>query len=104
MKVAEALKVMDAGWVKKKKGYRVYFETVSGDTCTPDMMPGEKDPPLTSDVVAWRSAWKLTQASHPENPQLDGAQLVNITVVDDEGKPVPYYATGSYKIFNRREA
>lgn len=46
----------------------------------------------------------MTQASHPGNPELDGAQMVNITVVNDEGRPVPYYATGRYKIFNRREA
>ena len=103
MNVTDALKLMDAGWVKKKKGYRVYFETVTGTARTADTMPGEKAAPLTSDVVAWRSAWKMTQASHPANPALENAELVNITVVDDEGNPVPYYATGRYKIYNRRE-
>lgn len=56
MKVAQALKVMDAGWVQKKKGYRVYFETVSGEGTTADTMPGPKEAPLASEVAAWRAA------------------------------------------------
>lgn len=101
MKVTEALKVMDAGWVRKKKGYRVIFESRTGDTRTVDTMPGKEEAPLVSEVAAWRSAWKMAQANAPGNTALAGARLCNITVVDDEGVPVAYYATGRYKIYHR---
>lgn len=103
MKIAKMLKTVDAGWTCKKKGYRVVFESWVDDTCTIDAMPDKADAPLVSDVVAWRSAWKLAQASVPGNPILDGAALFNITVVDSEGAPVPHYVSGQYKIYNRRD-
>lgn len=104
MKVGALLKIVDAGWVRKKKGYRVYFESLRGDTVTPDLLPGENEAPFASDVVAWRSAWKLSRSNAPDNTELDGAELINITVVDDGGTPVPYYATGRYTIYNKRSA
>lgn len=104
MKIAKMLKMTDAGWIKKKKGYRVIFESWTGDTCSVDTMPGKEDPPLASDVVAWRSAWKIAQANAAGNSELAGVRLHNITVVDDEGVPMTYYATGRYKIYHRREA
>ncbi|MFH1984619.1 MAG: hypothetical protein ABIL58_22480 [Pseudomonadota bacterium] len=104
MKVAKVLKVIDAGWVRKKKGYRVIFESRTGETRTVDTMPGKEEAPLASEVAAWRSAWKMAQAGAPGNPELPGATLCNITVVDDEGTPVRYYATGRYKIYHRQEA
>ena len=104
MKISKMLKMTDAGWIKKKKGYRVIFESWNGDTVTVDTMPDKEEAPLPSDVVAWRSAWKLAQANNPDNTELSGAVLRNITVVDEEGTPVPYYATGGYKIYHRREA
>ena len=104
MKIPAALKIMDAGWVRKKKGYRVYFESCIEGHCTPDTMPGRDEAPMASEVAAWRSAWKLAQSSVPDNEALAGAALVNITVVNDEDTPVPYYATGRYKIYHRRES
>lgn len=99
MKISELLKVVDEGWVRKPKGFRVRFQTRIDGTWVTDTMPGEGENLLDSDVVAWRSAWKLWQAA-----KSGVGEYVNITVVDDRGEPVSYYATGRLDVFNPNEA
>jgi hypothetical protein len=60
-------------------------------------MPGEGQTPLDSDVVAWRSAWKLWQAVNS-----GAGAFFNITVVDDRGEPYRCYATGRVEFYNPR--
>jgi hypothetical protein len=98
MKISELLKAVDAGWVRKPEGFRVRFQTRIEGTWVTDTMPGEAESLLDSDVVAWRSAWKLWQAA-----KSGVGEYVNITVVDDRGEPVSYYATGRFEVFNRNE-
>jgi hypothetical protein len=97
MKISELLSVVDEGWVRKPKWFRVRFQTrVEGQWVT-DTMPGEGQTPLDADVVAWRSAWKLSEAA-----KSGAGEFVNITVVDDRGEPFRYYATGRVEMFNPR--
>lgn len=98
MKITELLKITDEKWVRKAQGYRVRFQKRERDKWVVDYMPGLEDPPLLSDVVAWRSAWKLLKSSRPG----DG-EFVNLTVVDDRDEPVRYYANGRFEVFNARE-
>ena len=102
MKVSEALKVIDDGWVKKPKGFRVHFQKQKNSEWVTEYSPGEKENPLDSDVVAWRLAWKLAQARNSDAPENDDA-LVNIYVVDDSGNPIKYYASNQFEVFNRRD-
>jgi hypothetical protein len=98
MKITELLKIADEKWVRKAKGYRVRFQKREGDNWVVDYMPDLVDPPLLSDVVAWRSAWKLLKSSRP-----DDSEFVNLTAVDDRAEPVRYYANGQFEVFNPRE-
>ena len=98
MKITELLKVTDENWVRKAGGYRVRFHRREGGKWVLDYMPGPEDPPLDSDVVAWRSAWKLLQSSRPGE-----GEFVNLTVVDDLDQPVRYFANGELQTYNQRE-
>jgi len=100
MKVAELLKSVDRGWVQKPKGYRVHFQKVTDQGTETDHVPGEGESLFDSDVVAWRSAWKLLQVSRSDDPEMGNGKLVNIYVVDDMGNRIKYYATNQYEVFN----
>lgn len=100
MKVSEAVKIINEGWVKKRKGFRVHFEKKTGSEFITDYVPGEKEKPLESEVAAWRLAWKLSEATKSNDTEIGEEDLVNIYVVDEQGKPVKFYATDEPKIFN----
>ena len=57
MKINEALKRIDAGWVGKPKGFRVRFNIYTAGRWDTDFSPEESAAPLDSDVTAWRLAW-----------------------------------------------
>lgn len=101
MKVNDALKLIDEGWVKKPKGYRVRFQKNVHSNWVADFVPGEKETPLDSDVVAWRLAWKLSIAGKPGRPEKRENDIVNVYVVDDTGNPIKYYATNRAEVFNQ---
>ena len=100
MKVSELLKVVDQGWVKKPKGFRVHFQQITDEGPVTDYVPGENESLFDSDVVAWRSAWKLLQVAESDHPEMGDGKLVNIYVVDDSGNKVKNYATNQYEVFN----
>ncbi|MGD8367298.1 MAG: hypothetical protein PVG78_06645 [Desulfobacterales bacterium] len=97
MKISELLAAVDEGWVRKPKWFRVRFQTRVDGRWVTDTVPGEGQTPFDSDVVSWRSAWKLCQAA-----ESGAGDFVNITVVDDRGEPFRYYATGRCEVFNPR--
>ncbi len=103
MKVNEALKVIDDGWVRKPKGFRVHFQKQVDSEWVTEYAPGEKEKALDSDVVAWRLAWKLSEARKSDKSENDDGDLVNIYIVDDLGHPIKYYASNQFEVFNRRE-
>ena len=104
MKIVEAIEVIDKTWVQKPKGFRVRFEKKSDNEWTTDYSPGEDQALLDSDVVAWRLAWKLYQATLSSDPEFGQGSMANIHVVDDAGNRVKYYATGEFDVFNPLDA
>lgn len=103
MKEKEALELIDAGWCRKPKGFRVHFQKRVDGAWQTDYVPekGHYD----SDVVTWRLAWKLYQATRSDSNEAGAKRmLVNIFVEDDAGNPIKYYATGQYEVFNRFDA
>ncbi len=101
MKIGQTLKVIDSGWIKKTKGFRVQYQRQIGDRVETEYTPGIDDPPLDSDVATWRTAWKLRQATQTENDEFGEGRIINIYVVDDDGNPVRYYATNEFKTYNK---
>ena len=103
MKIAEGLKLIKRGWIRKPEGFRVRFDKRTETGIETVYSPPLDDAPLKSDVTAWRYAWKLWQATRKEAEEgLPGA-LYNITVVDDEDGTIPYYGTGDIEIYNPKE-
>ena len=66
--------------------FDVYIDGRWQDDCSPE----EDVAPLDSDVTAWRLAWKLAQAGRPDIDRFKEGDLVNITVVDDQGDRVRF--------------
>ena len=100
MKVKEALKIIDEGWVNKVKGYRVHLQKKVNSELITDYVPGEGEKPLDSDVVAWRLAWKLAEAAKSNGPEIADNEIVNVYVVNDTGDPIVYYGTNRFEVFN----
>ena len=100
MKVSEALKVNDDGWVKKPMGFRVHFQKRIGSEWITDHAPGEEEKPLDSDVVAWRLAWKLSQVGKSNPLGISEGDIVNLYVVDDSGNPIKFYGTNELTVLN----
>ena len=99
MKYNEAIKIIDEGWVRKCKGFRVCFQKQSNDEIITDYVPDSDEKPLESDVVAWRLAWKLAQAQKGDGTEPDGEKCFNIFVVDDLNNPIIHYGTGESEVF-----
>jgi hypothetical protein len=100
MKIAEGLKLIQQGWVRKPKGFRVKFHRQTDKGWEASLSPPAEDAPLNSDVTAWRYAWKLWQATS-QAPEADSPEvLYNITVVDDQGQPFRFYGTGAFETYN----
>jgi len=60
----------------------------------------EEEKPLDSDVVAWRLAWKLSQAGKSKTSEINDCDIINIYVVDDSGNPVRFYGTNELTVLN----
>jgi hypothetical protein len=103
MKTKEALKIIDDGWAKKRRGFRVRFQKMVDSELITDYVPGEDAKPLDSDVLAWRLAWKLAEATKTDTAAINDGEIVNVYVVDDGGHPINYYATNQPEIFNAKD-
>ena len=102
MKIAEGLKVIEKGWVHKPGGFRVRFYRRCESGFEVIHSPPLTDAAMTSDVTAWRYAWKLWQAAGQATDADSTETLYDITVVDDADRPVPFYATGQGEVYNPR--
>jgi hypothetical protein len=92
----EALEIIDKGWIRKPIGYRVHFQKKKGDEWRAVYVPDIDNDVYDSDVVAWRIAWKLSQAVFSPDGE---PEMADIYVVDDAGNKIKYYATGDYQVF-----
>ncbi len=100
MKIAEGLKIIAAGWIRKPKGFRVKYEKLVDGQLVTEYSPPEGNALLDSDVTAWRYAWKLCEAVRSDKTDIQEAELVNIHVVNDAREKVKYYATDDFAVFN----
>ena len=100
MKLSEAVKIINEGWVRKRKGFRVHFQKKTGIEFITDYVPEEHQKPLESEVAAWRLAWKLYEATKSNDSEIGEGEVVNIYVVDEQGNPVKFYATNEPKVYN----
>ena len=103
MQVADGLKIIEKGWIRKPKGYRVRFHRQTETGIEMQYSPPHAAAPLNSDVTAWRYAWKLSQATREAAEQGAPGALYNITVVDDQDDVSIFYATGRTEIYNPRQ-
>ena len=100
MKIAEGLKIIENGWIKKPKGFRVSFQKQTETGIEAGLSPPHDAAPLNSDVTAWRYAWKLAQSTPLRPDALQAGDLLNIFVVDQDNHPIVYYATGENEKLN----
>ena len=104
MNIKELLEVVDKGWIKKPKGFRVHFQKMIDAELVTEYLPNPNEAPFESDVVAWRYAWKLHMATKSDSAEIAAGELVNICVVDDSDNPIKYYASNRFEVFNRKDA
>ena len=100
MKIAEGLKLIENGWIRKPKGFRVRFHQQTEAGIEAGLSPPPEAAPLNSDVTAWRYAWKLWQATRAAAETGDPGALYNITVVDDQDRPFRFYGSGDFETYN----
>ena len=80
--------------------FRVHFQKMVDSELMTDYVPDEDGAPLDSDVVAWRLAWKLSQATKSDISGISNGDIVNLYVVDDSGNPIRFYGTNEFTILN----
>lgn len=100
MKIADGLKLIENGWIRKPKGFRVRFHRQTEAGIEAVLSPPPEAAPLNSDVTAWRYAWKLWQATRAAAETGEPGALYNITVVDDQDLPFRFYGTGDFETYN----
>ncbi len=100
MKIADGLKIIENGWIRKPKGFRVRFHKQTETGIEAGLSPPPGTAPLDSDITAWRYAWKLWKATQTESETGTPGALYNITVVDDQDHPFRFYGTGEFKTYN----
>jgi len=99
MEIAEGLKKIENGWVRKPEGFRVKYQKLVDGQMETGYSPPKDSTPLESDVTAWRYAWKLAQTCQPDSAPPQDGDLANILVVDDQGVRIRSYITGDYDVY-----
>jgi len=101
MNLKKVYKIIDESREKKRTGYRIQFQQkVDSETLT-ITVPDLDKKSWESDVATWRLAWRLAETRQYDPPDINGGDSVNITVVDDEGNQIKYYATNQFEVFNQ---
>ena len=100
MNTKQAYKIIDAGWAKKRTGYRIQFQQQIEGKIVTDYFPDLDDGLWLSEVAIWRMAWRLAESRQSDPPDINAGDLINVTVIDHEGNPVKYYATNHFEVFN----
>ena len=102
MKIADGLKLIENGWIRKPKGFRIRFHRQTEAGVEAGLSPPPEAAPLNSDVTAWRYAWKLWQATRAAAETEAPGALYNITVVDDQDRPFRFYGSGDFETYSPR--
>ena len=101
MNIKEVYKSIDESRANKRTGYRIQFQQKIDSEILTITIPDLDKESWDSDVATWRLAWRLAESRQSDPPDINGGDSVNITVVDDEGSPVKYYATNQLEAFNQ---
>ena len=99
MKLKEAMKEIGAKWVQKEKGFRICFQRRTASAWETDYFPDLSEKALTSDVSAWEVARRFAEVQRTEKDNVEESSVVNITVVNDNGDKMPFYATQEPMIY-----
>ena len=102
MKLKDAMKAIDEGWVRRLAGYRVHFQKWEDNQWVSDVFPGEKAKPMTSEVSAWELARRFSAAGAPSGGEFKTGDVVNVYVLDDQGNRVKFYGPDPDMVFNPR--
>lgn len=102
MKLKEAMKEIGAKWVRKEKGFRICFQKWVAAAWETDYFPDLSEKALTSEVSAWEVARRFAEVQRAVKDNVEEGSVVNITVVNDEGDGVPFYATQEPMIYLAR--
>lgn len=102
MKIVQGMALIKEKWVVKPQGFRVRFQKLKDGGLVTEYSPDLSETLLDSDVVAWRYAWKLWVSTRKDTSGIAADELVNITVVDEKDRPVKYYATNRFHIYNEK--
>jgi len=103
MKLKEAMKSMNEGWIRRKKGFRIRFEKLVGSQWVTDYFPDKGEKPLNSEVSAWELARRFAESNLSGGDEIQEGDIVNISVVDDSDTAVNFYGTNEPRIFNTRD-
>jgi hypothetical protein len=103
MKLKEAMKEIGAKWVHKPKGFRICFQKRTASAWETDYFPDLGEKALTSDVSAWEVARRFAEVQKTESDDVEERSVVNITVVNDDGDRVPFYATQKPMFYIERD-
>ena len=96
------MKEIGANWVQKEKGFRIRFQKRVESAWQTDYFPDLSEKALTSDVSAWEVARRFAEVQKTEIDDVEERSVVNITVVNDDGDRVPFYATQKPMIYIER--
>ncbi len=100
MKANQGMNIISKGWIKKPENFRVRFQKLENGILETEYSPPLEEKGLTSDVTAWRYAWKLYMATRRHGREIEPEELVNLSVVNENDTPIIHYATGDLQIFN----
>jgi len=102
MKTKEAMKIINDGWKRRLKGFRVHFQKRDNSQWITDYFPDKEQKPLTSEISAWELARRFAEATKSDSPVISEGDIINIYVVDDLDNPVSFYGTNEFEILNKR--
>jgi hypothetical protein len=100
MEFKDLYNIVDENRTKKQTGYRIQFQHKVDTKIITTTIPNLDKKSWPSDVATWRFAWRLAESRQSDPPDISAGDFTNITVVDDDGHPVKYYATNKLEVFN----
>ena len=103
MKLKEAMKGMNEGWIRRRKGFRIRFEKRVESQWVTDYFPDKGEKPLPSEVSAWELARRFAESNPSGGEEIQEGDIVNISVVDDLDTVVNFYGTNEPRAFNPRK-
>jgi hypothetical protein len=101
MKITEGLKIIENGWIKKPKGFRVSFQKTDRERHVRSRpFTAYRRSPVELRCNRLALCLEACQSTPLGSDAPQEGDMVNIFVVDQDNQPILYYATGKKEIFN----